>query len=158
MKDSELHEHNLFRLRTLTDYEVAENDPDVRDWPLIDENGNEFGNIEELIVDPKLMKVRYLDVKIDEAHAGESFGKNMLIPVGLAVIHEDEDKVEVPEISRELLLRAPRYGEPGAKINRNYELEIRRHFEPGTTQAPAQTTEFYSHRHFEEDRFYRNRR
>jgi uncharacterized protein (TIGR02271 family) len=52
---------NLRRLRD-ADVEVASDEPDVRGWTVIAQDGDELGEVEDLIVDTTAMKVRYLEV------------------------------------------------------------------------------------------------
>ncbi|HSD63239.1 MAG TPA: PRC-barrel domain-containing protein, partial [Ignavibacteriaceae bacterium] len=54
-------ETELYRLSDLADYEVADRDPDVRGWEVVSAD-KKVGTVDELIVDPDDMKVRYLDI------------------------------------------------------------------------------------------------
>ncbi len=64
-RNEEEKNRHLYALNELDDYEVDDNDPDVRGWDVLDEHGNKMGKVEELIVDPKQMKVRYLVVDVE---------------------------------------------------------------------------------------------
>lgn len=60
-------------------YKVAEGDPDVRGWDVMDRDGQRIGEVDDLLVDPEALKVRYLEVRLDrrlvrETSAGESTG------------------------------------------------------------------------------------
>ena len=52
------------RLSQLGDYEVSTEDPDPRGWSVVDRSGRPLGRVEDLIVDPGAMKVRYLDTHV----------------------------------------------------------------------------------------------
>lgn len=56
---------NLAQLRHLRDFEVAEDSPDVRGWPVHTSDGNRVGEVHDLLVDTSALKARYLDVEID---------------------------------------------------------------------------------------------
>ncbi|HYG63421.1 MAG TPA: PRC-barrel domain-containing protein [Thermoanaerobaculia bacterium] len=56
---------NLARLRDLRDLEVADDQPDVRGWPVHTSDGHRVGEVHDLLVDTSALRVRYLDVEID---------------------------------------------------------------------------------------------
>lgn len=88
-----------------TDRTVAEEEADVRGRTAIDRDGQEIGEIDELLIDPDQRKVRFLQVT-----SGGFLGigeRTFLIPVD-AVTGVDEDKVAV-EQDREHVAGAPVY-------------------------------------------------
>lgn len=112
-------ERNLFFLDEMSDYKVANDDPDVRGWNVVDENNQRVGKIDNLLVDKRAEKVRYLDVEIDEnlikeGHDAYAHGKSsgvheyenregevhMVIPIGLARIDSDNKTVISDKINR----------------------------------------------------------
>ena len=52
-------------LDQLDDFRVASGDPDVRGWEVVGSDGGKIGEVDELLVDTRAMKVRYLDVDLD---------------------------------------------------------------------------------------------
>lgn len=46
-------------------YKVAEGDPDVRGWDVMDRDGSRIGEVDDLLVDTEALKVRYLEVRLD---------------------------------------------------------------------------------------------
>lgn len=46
-------------------YKVAEGDPDVRGWDVMDRDGGRIGEVDDLLVDTEALKVRYLEVRLD---------------------------------------------------------------------------------------------
>jgi hypothetical protein len=46
-------------------YKVAEGDPDVRGWDVMDRDGNRIGEVDDFLIDTEAMKVRYLEVRLD---------------------------------------------------------------------------------------------
>lgn len=149
---------HLFRLGELNDYKVASDDPDVRGWTIVDRDNREFGTIDELIVDPDQEKVRYLDVVAKGSHASGN-EEHLLIPVGVARIDDDDNRVIVRDINSEFLNSYPAHR--GDEITRDYEYEVVERFNrpDGTTTTATrhEGTDFYNSEIYNEDRFYTNR-
>ena len=60
----------LARLDDLDDVRIAEGDPDPRGWDVLAADGRAVGRVDTLIADTAAMKVRYLDVELDEKALG----------------------------------------------------------------------------------------
>ena len=60
----------LRRMRDLPNFEMAPNSPDVRNWPVRGGDGQAFGTVEELLVDPEARQVLYLNVVLDAGLPG----------------------------------------------------------------------------------------
>jgi sporulation protein YlmC with PRC-barrel domain len=147
-------ENHLTRLSDMTDYEVADRDPDVRGWKVFSAEGVKFGKVEDLIVDPDEMKVRYLDVEVDEGVEGVSEERHLLIPVGVASVDAKDDKVFIQTIQTVSLLKTPSY--KGGAITREYEDELRKqYFEE---KERREDEDYYSSEYYNEDNFFRARR
>lgn len=127
---------NLYPLRDLDDYKVASDDPDVRGWNVISGDNEEVGKVDELIVDTKRMKVRYLVVDVDDKFSSTDNTDNadhyMLIPIGAARLHEKNNDVVVSNITTDNFANYPPYSS-GGRISRDHEQSIRRFYEAGGT-------------------------
>ncbi len=143
--------HQLARLRDLDDYEMADEDPDVRGWHVYAAGGQKAGQVDELIVDPVAMKVRYLDVDVESDLKPDD--RHVLIPIGVATLDEREDHVNLPATSVEQIMTAPPY--QGGPITRDEEMMLRTTFGDDTAAAGS---DFYAHDHFDDQRFYQTRR
>jgi uncharacterized protein (TIGR02271 family) len=140
-------------LSDLSDYDVAEHEPDVRGWDVIAADGRKIGEVEDLIVDTGAMKVRYLDIEVEkDFRAGDD--RHILIPVGQARLHEKEDHVHVSTLSSTDVKAFPGYG---GRLDRSYEDSVHRHFGADTT-AGAADRDYYANPNFDDDRFYGTRR
>ena len=152
-------ERKLFRLGELDNYEVADDDPDVRGWEVLDQNGEKIGEIEDLIVDPELLKVRYLDIAtIDELDPGDA-ERHLLIPIGAARLDEDDDEVIINGLNRDTLKEYPVYG--GGPVTLDYEHSLRESISgrlTGKSQAPTAEGETYNSDLYDEEHFYSPRR
>lgn len=152
-RDRDVDVNGLNRLSDLSDYEVADGDPDVRGWPVFTNNGIKFGEVEELIVDTDRMKVRYLDIDVDKEMEGVAEDHHLLIPIGAASVDEKDDQVFIKTIETSTLLKCPPY--KGA-ITRDYEDKIRSHYWPERTHSADE--DYYGSEYYDEDRFYGPRR
>ncbi len=155
MESNELNEKGLYKLKDLKDYEVAKSDPDVRDWNVYSSDKKLIGTVEELIVDPELMKVRYLNVLLNEGISRENENRFMLIPIGAAELDERKEAVYITNIETVTLLKIPGYS--GENITRDYEKNVRRIIKPDEIISEFDT-DFYNNDLFNEEKFYGSRR
>lgn len=130
---------NLFALKDLDDYKVASDDPDVRGWDVISGDNEKFGKVDELIVDTKRMKVRYLVVDIVDKFSLKNEDHYMLIPIGAARLHEKDNDVIVSNITTDNFKNYPPYTH-GDRISRDHEQSIRRFYEAGGIGAATATS------------------
>jgi photosynthetic reaction center H subunit len=198
-------QHNqIGRLGDFDDYEVADDDPDVRGWDVIGADGTKYGEVEDLIVDPQAMKVRYLEVQLTDDLAPEDEERHLLVPIGMASLDDDNDRVYLGDLDRATLAQIPAYD--GSPITREYEHALRTAFRTDQVDATSRATvtpppdtadltvppaaltnaplsedkspvdgtlnpkpvapqekgnpsdDFYSHKSYDQDAFYRNRR
>jgi sporulation protein YlmC with PRC-barrel domain len=135
---------NLHALSNLDDYKVASDDPDVRGWTVISGDNENVGKVDELIVDTKRMKVRYLVVDINNKYVADPDNEDfhMLIPVGAARLHEKNNDVIVSNITTDNITHYPPYY--GDRITRDQEQSIRRFYEAGGTVPATTATESVS--------------
>lgn len=159
-KDRDYTERKLYRLGELNDYEVADDDPDIRGWDLRGTDGDVIGSIQDLIVDPNIEKVRYLDVVLDSSLASsEESERHLLIPIGLARVDEDNDFVTVNGIDRGTLTRMPIFR--GGPVTLDYEHSLRESIlsdKEKSGRAVAQDKDFYNHDLYNDTDFYSSRR
>lgn len=136
--------NRIVPLDDLEDFEVAEGEPDVRGWEVLSADGDRIGEVDQLLVDTNAMKVRYLDVDLENDIIGTDEDRHALIPIGFARLDEDNDQVIVDNLRTSDVPSLPPYGhEP---ITREHETEVRRVFEPGFRAGGGE--EFYEHEHF----------
>lgn len=142
----------LRRLRDLTDFEVADDNPDVRGWAVRGSDGQPLGVVHELIVDPEALKVRYLDIELDSRFHINEHENRILLPIGVASLDADGDNVFVPALNAESVLSYPPYIE--LQITRSYETAMMRAL--GMELVPD--GDFYGSPMHDATAFYRNRR
>lgn len=142
----------LHRLRDLTEFEVADDNPDVRGWTVRGGDGQALGIVYELIVEPVAMKVRYLDVELDARFRMNGYVTRILLPVGVASLDTDGDNVFVPALTAESVLNYPPYVE--IQITRDYEESMLRAL---GKESGAPNHQFYDQSSFDTDSFYNRR-
>jgi hypothetical protein len=106
--------------------------------------------------------VRYLVVDLSEKNV-ESTGTAVLVPIGLATLHENDDDVVLAELTAKRLSLLPEY-EKG-KITPHLETRIRDTF-TGLAAAAAASADtyqsrpegFYEHEYYNDKSFYAGRR
>ena len=91
------------------DYEVAPNEPDVRGWNVVLGNDETIGEVDDLIIDPSMGKVRYLEVDLDTKALALDRARRVLVPISSAQLDNDEEEVILSGLSREALLNLPDY-------------------------------------------------
>ncbi len=143
-------------------YEIAEGEPDIRGWDVQNKEGRTIGEVDELLFDEKSCKVRYIIVDIDDDNS-KADDRKVLIPIGLAVLHEKDDDVVLPTINSEQLAMLPDYKKGSLDVST--EKSIRTILAGvGVTGVAADTLgstddseDFYAHDHFDENKLYKNR-
>ncbi|MDO7875010.1 PRC-barrel domain-containing protein [Hymenobacter sp. ASUV-10] len=141
----------LRRLRDLTDFEVADDNPDVRGWTVRGADGKALGTVYELIVDSHALKVRYLDVELDAGFNVNEHERHILLPIGVAALDVEGDNVFVTALNSESILHYPPYVE--LQITRDYEEAMLR----ALGQAPANEGGFYERDTYDAGAFYSGR-
>lgn len=143
-------------LDELDDFEVAEGDPDVRGWEVLSSDGRKIGEVENLLVDTAAMKVRYLDVDVDDDLIEADDDRHILIPIGYARLDEDDDQIRVDSLQATDVSGIPAYTH--SPLTREYETDLRRRFDTGFTETQSGDRDFYSHDLYDDNRFYGARR
>lgn len=166
-------------LDQLDDFKVADGDPDVRGWEVVASDGRKIGEVDQLLVDTAAMKVRYLDVDVDNdlvAGSSDTSDRHVLIPIGYARLDEGSDRVIVDQLASSDIIGLPEYTH--GPITRDFESSVRSRFDSGYTTGAtgaaagaaglastgaADTTrdtdnDFYSHDLYDDNRFYGARR
>lgn len=153
-RDRNMAPGGLVPLDKADDYKIADDNPDPRGWDVI-ANGKKVGEVDKLIADLNALKVRYLDVELDDDFSGTK-DRHVLIPIGAARLDDDNDHVLLQGMTRDALIGLPAYA-ANTPITRDYENSLRE----GMTGAPVPPTQsgrdYYEHEHFDENRFFGRR-
>lgn len=141
------------RLKELdhSDYKIAEDQPDIDGWKILDTSGKKVGKVKDLLFDETALKVRYIVTNLKN---GDWFDddREILIPIGQAQLDRDNKRVVVPNISPDLVSTLPHYKKVD-DLTYEDESRIRNSF-AGSTSGDYNQENFYDHEHYDEDRFY----
>jgi hypothetical protein len=91
-----------------SDFKIVDGEPDIRGWDVKNGAGQKIGEVEELIVDAQKKKVRYMVVDLDDNELKLDHRK-VLIPIGLAELHKEDDDVLLPAVTVDQLTGLPAY-------------------------------------------------
>jgi len=167
-----MNKNKYYRLQELdhSNFEIVKGEPDIRGWDVRYKNGEKIGSVEELILDTKAKKVRYMVVDLDENELRLEHRK-IFIPIGFAELDNQHDDVLIPNVSIDQLCRLPDYKRNsltpelersiasifGRKVNvepiASIKGEERKLDEVNDDMDP----DFYTHEHYNADNLYKNR-
>jgi sporulation protein YlmC with PRC-barrel domain len=114
------------RLEDLRELEVAEGEPDVEGWNVVASDGPFVGRVEHLIVDRLAMKVRYLEVGLEDLVDEERDPRDVLIPVDYVNLDEPRQLVRIRTIPSVRIAGLPTFG--GFPLEPEYEQRLETHF------------------------------
>jgi len=142
-----------------SDFELVKGDPDIRGWDVRTSSGQKIGEVEELIVDAQQKKVRYIVVDLDKNEL-KLDRRKVLLPIGLAELHKDDDDVIVPTITADHLVALPPYDK--SQLTSDIERKIcsvlgRKSESASNVEAEELTPEFYRHDYYNDDNLYKHR-
>ncbi len=148
-----------------SDYEIVDGQYNIKGWEVKNEQNQVIGDVIELLFDPVSQRVRYMIVDTD-ANDLRLNARKVLIPIGLAELHEKDDDVIVPNVTANQIQALPDY--TGLPLDTDAERLIVNTFEhrPDTiitpvaeagTVATAPAQDFYEHQQFNQNRLYNRR-
>lgn len=139
---------DLYYLHDLSDYKVAEDYPDVRNWEVQDIDYRKVGTVNALLVSKSAKRVVYLDVEVDEniiEEGHEVYGASakegvheflnkdgedhLIVPIGLVKLDEENKIVHAHQINYSTFAKTSRYSK-GSDIERDYELGVYKSYRP----------------------------
>lgn len=156
--------HKDDRLVELGDsnFEIVDGQPDIRSWKIVDINANHVGVADELIFDKTTRKVLYIVANLKGNHLGLK-SSQVLVPIGLATLHQQEDEIILAGLASRLIGQLPDYTK--GNITPNMESAIRDMFTglaaavaAGAKSYQSHPNDFYLHEHFDQDRFFGTRK
>ncbi len=107
-------------LGELPEYDVADEDPDIRGWRVTAADGACVGCVRELIVDTVAMEVRYADVALSMADE-----PRVLLPLGVLRLDDGVASVRVDGLDAGRVHALPRWN--GATVDDAYERALCAH-------------------------------
>ena len=168
-----MNKNKYYRLQELdhSNFEIVKGEPEIRGWDVRYKNGEKIGSVEELILDTKAQKIRYMVVDLDENELRLEHRK-VFIPIGFAELDNQHDDVLIPNVSVDQLCRLPDYKRNsltpdlertiGSVFGRKVRVEPVATIERGERKFAEPVTnddidpDFYSHDHYK-DNLFKNR-
>ena len=130
----------LARLDALDDFRISKGSGDPRGWTVVGGDGAKLGKVSDLIVDQEAMRVKYLDVDVEEEKLElEVVDRHVLMPVDCARLEHKGKKVIMDGLFARDLSSYPVYS--GLPLGKGVEDQIRQRF-----RAHAPTEEGWSDR------------
>src|SRR6187401_130158 len=167
-----MNKNKYYRLQELdlSNFEIVKGEPDIRGWDVRYKNGEKIGSIEELILDTKAKKIRYMVVDLDENELRLEHRK-IFIPIGFAELDNQHDDVLIPNVSIDQLCRLPDYKRNsltpdlersiasvfGRKVTVEPIASIKREERKANEADDDVDPDFYSHEHYNAGNLYKNR-
>jgi hypothetical protein len=150
MQDRTRDAGRLAYLNELDDYKVADQDPDIRGWNVSSSDGSRLGKVSDLLVDTEAMKVRYIEVELEDPVSAGTSNRYTLVPIGVVQLHAQSDDVLL-DVDAARFTTVPRRAR-GAPLDRDQEVLL---VEPYRRPSQAATAEedFYGHVHFDDQRW-----
>jgi len=156
--------HRRLQEMDRSDFEIVDGEPDIRGWDVRDRAGKKMGEVEDLIIDAQKKKARYIVLDMDD-NEFDLDDRKVLIPIGMAELHEKDDDVIIP-VEVQQLQSLPDYDSD--KLDDTVERQICSVFKNDSqnlgrdkyTQSTGNTAlgdDFYSHDYFNDDNLYKNR-
>ncbi len=151
-----IYRNHILPLSRCEEYQVADDSYDVRGWDILGSDGQKFGKVHELLIDINAMKVRYLDININNDFLEDDDDDlQMIVPIGTAILNGDDKNVILAELKSTDIRTYPLYKREPVFIMRDYERAVKEyHQNQGRFEDRRFNREFYEHEHYDDDRFY----
>ena len=148
------------RLRELrgSGYEIVDGEPDIIGWSIRDSSDRKLGVVHDLLFEPEEQKVRYIVAHLKD-NDFDLDRRKVLIPIGVAQLHENADNVILNAIQPWQIRALPTYDKHMADQD---EQDIYTIF--STTDSTLATTtpqgqqNMYSHKNYNYDNLFQRRR
>jgi hypothetical protein len=147
------------RLRELrgSGYEIVDGEPDIIGWSIRDAGDRKLGVVHDLLFEPEQQKVRYIIANLKD-NDFDLDRRKVLIPIGVAQLHENNDNVILNAVSPWQIRALPAYDK---HMTAQDEGDIFTIF--STTNSTIATTNsqlnqnLYEHTNYNYDNLFRNR-
>lgn len=96
-------------LKDAKDFRLAKGAPNLRGWTVYAADNEKVGTVTQMLVDPVAMKVKYLDVDVDDDLFGLSDDRHVLVPLEYAELRERSQDVWVQGLAGRELVTLPAY-------------------------------------------------
>lgn len=155
MSENAIVNGNLKELHS-SDFEIRDGEPDIRGWKVKNNLNKVIGKVIELLFDTESLRIRYIILDL-EGKPLNLLSRDVIIPIGLAVLDKEDKQVLLPEVTVGHLASLPEYKKGNLTIAT--EREVRKVFAPVEGVAFEDPDyfdpkEFYNNKYFNEERIY----
>jgi sporulation protein YlmC with PRC-barrel domain len=123
----------LLPLRQAKDFRLPKTAPNVRGWNVFGEDHERVGVVEDMLVDPEGMKVRYLDVDVSDDLFLLREDRHVVIPMEAVELRERGEDVWVHGLTAAKIAMLPAY--TGGPVDPLVEMRVREAFAGGGANA-----------------------
>ena len=153
--------NSFSRLRELrgSGYEIVDGEPDIIGWSIRDTNDRKLGVVHDLLFEPEQQKVRYIVANLKD-NDFDLDRRKVLIPIGVAQLHENNDNVILNAVSPWQVRALPTYDKNMADQDEQdiYTIFSTTYSTLPTTGSTAMSQNLYEHANYNYDNLFRNRR
>ena len=135
-----------------SDYKIADNQPHIDDWKIVDRSDRRVGKVHDMLFDKDRMKVRYIITNLKDGEIMNE-DRKVLIPIGQAQLNTSKKRVIVPNVTKDHLTALPKY-DKADNLTQEDETLILNTFSGTKSTTPYNRETFYDNEHFNEDKFY----
>ncbi|HSK08763.1 MAG TPA: PRC and DUF2382 domain-containing protein [Vicinamibacterales bacterium] len=100
---------NLRRFSEMDNVEVSKEDPDIRGWDVTSADGQDLGEVKDLLVDTATMKVHAVEVELEGSRFNWNDNRRVVVPVDTLRINRDDDEVVISGMRKEEVGTLPIY-------------------------------------------------
>jgi hypothetical protein len=139
-------------------YEIMSGEPDIIGWSIRDTADRKLGVVHDLLFDPEQQKVRYIIAHLKD-NDFDLDRRKVLIPIGVAELHHDNDNVILNAVSPWQIRALPTYDNHMTDEDERDIFTIFANVPNSTTanQTTAVNQPAYEHPNFNYDNLFRNR-
>jgi sporulation protein YlmC with PRC-barrel domain len=102
-------EGRVVPLRETREFRLAKGDPDLRGWNVFGADGERIGTVSDLLVDPAVMKVRYLDVDLSDDLFRLKEDRHVIVPTESVDLRERGKDVWIRTLGADDVAQLPAY-------------------------------------------------
>lgn len=104
-----LENKDLKRFSEMDNVEVAKDDPDIRGWDVTTADGQDLGEVKDLLVDTRSMKVHAVEVELEGSRFNWNDNRRVVVPVDSIRVNRDDDEVVISGMQKDQVGALPVY-------------------------------------------------
>jgi sporulation protein YlmC with PRC-barrel domain len=152
MEKLNLEEKGLYKLKDLKNYKIVKPNLDARGWKVFSLDNKDIGIVDEIIIEPKLKRARYLDIYLNSEIKLKNRSRHLFTSVKMVKFNRENKSVNLINIKTAITLK---------KIENNSEPEKefgeKGHEEAKNNRYQSQGNDFYSSELFDESNFFKSK-